>query len=267
MEPRSGLGRLRGMRTAAGRSRRSPAFVGLQAAVLLSLLIGACTAGAGNPSGGSGAGSAAPPPILYAQDAAAAVAAVNPLLSGIGPKDPNMIGQANWWEATPGEAAKPPVTWTIIYRIGWGDCQAGCIDQHVWTYQVDPDGTVTLLSESGSPLPSDVLAQRAAAATWTGVGGTVTAGPTCPVERPGDPSCEPNPVAGAVLAVTGAGGTEVARVATDAGGLFRIDLQPGDYTLVPQPVEGLLGTAQPMPFTVTQGSAMFLEVSYDTGIR
>ena len=47
-----------------------------------------------------------------------------------------------------------PGTWQVVYTVGWGDCQAGCIDQHTWTYQVTPDGTVTLISEEGSPVPS-----------------------------------------------------------------------------------------------------------------
>ncbi len=67
--------------------------------------------------------------------------------------------------------------------------------------------------------------------------------------------------------MTGAGGAEVARFTTDATGLFRLGLLPGDYTLVPQPVEGLMGTAAPMPFTVTDGDETFLDVGYDTGIR
>jgi hypothetical protein len=221
----------------------------------------------GVPAATESPGSGPPSAILSAEEAAAAVAATNPLFAGITGKDQGLIGQANWWEARPLEAAKPPVAWMVTYRIGWGDCQAGCIDQHTWTYRVDPDGSVTLLSESGSALSSDVLAERAAAAAWTGVAGRVAAGPTCPVERPGDSSCQPRPVAGAVLVVTGAGGTEVARVTADADGLFRVDLQPGDYTLVPQPSEGLLGTAQPVPFTVAQGSPTFLEIDYDTGIR
>jgi len=116
-------------------------------------------------------------------------------------------------------------------------------------------------------LPPEVIDALSAGSHATGVGGQVTAGPTCPVQRPNDPACDNRPVGGAVLVVTGAGGVEVARVTTDASGLFRIGLQPGSYILVPQPVAGLMGTAAPMPFTVTDGSETFLAVGYDTGIR
>ena len=95
----------------------------------------------------------------------------------------------------------------------------------------------------------------------------MTAGPTCPVERPGDPNCAARPVAGAELVVRGPGGQEVARVTTDGSGLFRIGLPPGDYTLEPQAVRGLMGSRPPTPFTVVAGREATFPVQYDTGIR
>ena len=205
--------------------------------------------------------------IQSAADAARTVAGQVPLFEGIGPKDPSLIGQATWYEATPQEAAKPPVPWTVTFRVGWGDCPAGCIDEHIWTYEVGVDGSVTFVTQSGPALPSDVVGQLGGAGQFTGVEGVVSAGPTCPVERPGDSACQPRAVAGAVLVITDAGGSEVLRLTTDASGLFGVAIKPGDYTLTPQPVDGLMGTAAPMPFMVTDGSATFLDVAYDTGIR
>lgn len=102
-----------------------------------------------------------------------------------------------------------------------------------------------------------------------GISGLVHAGPTCPVVRPGDSSCADRPVAGAVLVVTTAAGTEVARATSAADGTFSVALAPGDYILVPQPVSGLLGTARPLPFHAqADGAAPApLDVAYDTGIR
>ena len=74
-------------------------------------------------------------------------------------------------------------------------------------------------------------------------------------------------VAGAVLLVRDGSGQEVASHTTDGSGLFRFSLAAGDYTLEPQPVEGLMGTAQSMPFTVADGVVTWLDVAYDTGIR
>ncbi len=98
------------------------------------------------------------------------------------------------------------------------------------------------------------------------VDGFVHAGPTCPVEQnPPDPACADRPVPDAELVVLDDVGNEVARVRSDAAGRFRLDLPAGKYTLVPQPVEGLLGTAAEFDFAVP--AAAPLDVAYDTGIR
>jgi hypothetical protein len=59
----------------------------------------------------------------------------------------------------------------------------------------------------------------------------------------------------------------MARVATDGSGLYRVALPPGDYTLEPQPVQGLMGTAPSARLTVLAGKLVIQAVSYDTGIR
>ena len=44
-------------------------------------------------------------------------------------------------------------------------------------------------------------------------------------------------------------------------------LAPGRYTLIPQPVEGLLGTAAPVTLEIGAATTTELTVVYDTGIR
>ena len=148
--------------------------------------------------------------------------------------------------------------WQVVIRIGWGDCPSGCISEHQWTYAVSTAGDVSLVDESGAPLPMD-----------TGVRGTVVAGPTCPVVTdPPDLACADRPVADAELVVTTFAGDEVARTTSDADGAFAIALAPGVYRLEPQPVDGLMGTAEPVEFTVEWGMLIpELVVCYDTGIR
>jgi hypothetical protein len=99
--------------------------------------------------------------------------------------------------------------------------------------------------------------------------GIAVAGPTCPVVRdPPDPACDDRPVAGATLVVTDQAGTEVARIDTDADGRFAVVLAPGTYRLVPQPVEGLLGTATPVEVSLVPGTdPERIVLAYDTGIR
>jgi len=46
-----------------------------------------------------------------------------------------------------------------------------------------------------------------------------------------------------------------------------VDLSPGLYHVVPQAVDGLLGTAPPVDVTVVAYSTTVLDFSYDTGIR
>jgi len=98
------------------------------------------------------------------------------------------------------------------------------------------------------------------------IDGRVHAGPTCPVQKvPPDPACADRPVVGAVLVVKTVAGVEVARATSAADGTFRLSLPAGDYVLVPQPVQGYIGTASPIPFHAEDGAA--IDVSYDTGIR
>jgi hypothetical protein len=94
---------------------------------------------------------------------------------------------------------------------------------------------------------------------------TVTAGPTCPVERVGDPSCARRPVNGARLRLDG---PSRMTVTTDASGTARkADIPVGAYRLVAQPVDGLMGTPAPLRVVIRRGDATRIAVSYDTGIR
>ena len=110
--------------------------------------------------------------------------------------------------------------------------------------------------------------QPADAATGT-LRGEVLAGPVCPVvTEPPDPDCADRPVPGAelVIEVGGGDGGQV-RVIADENGLFETVLAPGRYTLIPQPVEGLLGTAAPVILEIGAATTTELTVVYDTGIR
>ena len=118
---------------------------------------------------------------------------------------------------------------------------------------------MTLRGELGDPLP-DVA---------TGLRGTALAGPTCPVvQDPPDPGCADRPVAGAVIVVTNAAGALVLRITTGADGTYDVPLGPGVYTLTPQPVEGLMGTAEAQQIRLEAGEGVVtIDFSYDTGIR
>jgi hypothetical protein len=91
------------------------------------------------------------------------------------------------------------------------------------------------------------------------------------VERiPPDPACADRPVADAVIVIRDTGGAEVARATTAEDGTFLVGVPGGgSWTVEPQPVAGLLGTAPAAIVEVADGpSAWFaVDVAYDTGIR
>jgi hypothetical protein len=231
----------------------------LALAGIVAILAG-CAAGAAPAA--SAAASAAQS-IDNAFEAAEAVAQQNRLLAGVGPQESDAIGQANYWAAE-----RTADGYRVRYTVGWGDCMAGCIESHEFTYDVRTDGLVRLVSEEGAAIPADVIDRLAQGgdAPGQGVTGRVVAGPVCPVERPDDPSCAPKPVPGAVLILRSADGSTL-RVEADESGLFSVELPPGEYVVEGQPVEGLMGAPAPVTVVVEEGAATAIELEYDTGIR
>lgn len=207
-----------------------------------------------------------PVPVLVTspEQAVARVILAEKRLAGIAAYDAAAIGQASWYQVAPASGVG---AFVVTVRIGWGDCEAGCIDEHRWQYAVTPDGVALIVSETGAVVP-DGAWPGTAAGRRTGIGGTAAAGPVCPVQKnPPDPACAPRPVAGAVLLIRDASGSEVARATTGADGTFFVDLAPGGYVVEPQAVDGLMGTASPQSVTVNEGVASAIQLDYDTGIR
>ena len=122
------------------------------ALVVLAFVLAACST-AGTPAPSPTGPAPTPTPIAAdvnsAADAAALVIATNPLFEGAAELNPDMIGASKYWEAQ----ALDDGAFQITMTIGWGDCPAGCIERHVWVYNVTADGALTLVEESGDPLP------------------------------------------------------------------------------------------------------------------
>jgi hypothetical protein len=97
-----------------------------------------------------------------------------------------------------------------------------------------------------------------------GIGGTVTAGPTCPVETIDSP-CPPGVWTGTVRA-TAADGTNYG-TQTDAQGHYRLALPDGTYEVVPVIDGGGPPSASPVSVTVSGGVMQTLDLQVDTGIR
>lgn len=214
---------------------------------------------------GAASGSMPPGPLVTTPaQAVARVIAANPRLTGIQPFDTGLIGQSSWFTVEPASGVG---AFIVTMRVGWGDCESGCIDEHSWVYAVAPDGGVTVLNEAGPQVPRDAWPSPDGAGL-TGILGVALAGPVCPVETvPPDPDCAVRPVAGAVVIVRDDGGSERARATTGFDGGFFVGLAAGRYVLAPQPVEGLMGTAAPVEVAVENGAASEVQLDYDTGIR
>lgn len=129
--------------------------VGLIALVAVLALVAAC-GGAASTAAPSSSPPASGAPIGGTVDtpeeALAAVIAKEPRFAGIGPYQADMIGQSAWYKVTPASGVG---AFVVEIRLGWGDCPAGCIDEHSWLFAVLPDGTVNLQSETGSPVPPE----------------------------------------------------------------------------------------------------------------
>jgi hypothetical protein len=133
-------------------------------AVLTIIVVAACTdAGRSGSSAPTTAPAGTPSPtptapgptpiavdVASPADAAALVIATDPRFEGAIALTPDVIGASRWWEAT----ALAGGGYHVTITIGWGDCPSGCINEHVWDFEVSADGEVTLLGESGDPISS-----------------------------------------------------------------------------------------------------------------
>ena len=242
-------------------------------AFLFSILLAsaACSA-ASAPSAapvGSPAASAAPSAgvVTTEEEALARVVAQEPRFAGITKRDPEMIGQSSWYEIAPASGVG---AFVVTIRVGWGDCPSGCIEEHTWVYAVAPDGTVSLQSQGGGEVPAEAWPSPAAggaAQTGTGLHVTAMAGPTCPVEQPGDPACAPKPVPNVSVVIMDGNGTIMDRIVLNASGTGVITLDPGDYIVRAEGVQGFMSGPEAQRVTVVDGRMTQVDLQFDSGIR
>jgi hypothetical protein len=119
-------------------------------------------------------------------------------------------------------------------------------------------GLVAAGCGAGSP------SRAAPAPRGSGVYGYVTAGPTCPVERPGQP-CPPRPLVVTVQA-RDPSGRQVGAATSDAAGRYLIALPPGRYTLTAAG-SSPLPRCPPTMVTIDADAATRADINCDTGIR
>jgi len=69
------------------------------------------------------------------------------------------------------------------------------------------------------------------------------------------------------MLVRNSSGVVIAEPRSGVDGTFVVELSPGSYTFMPQPVEGLMGTAPEQEVVVGTTPVTGLDFAYDTGIR
>ena len=99
----------------------------------------------------------------------------------------------------------------------------------------------------------------------SGIEGTVSIGPQCPVEQAGTP-CPDAPHAAVITATADGGPAEETRSGPD--GRFRMSLGPGTYTVVARPIEEEgIAIGAPVRVVVQAGAYTRVDLSLDSGIR
>lgn len=99
----------------------------------------------------------------------------------------------------------------------------------------------------------------------SGISGTVFTGPTCPVVRVDDPSCNDKPYQGDFVIKDVAGIREIAQFSTDSNGRFLVRLTPGEYSI--EPAQPIGPGAQAQLVEVRAGIISNITITFDTGIR
>ena len=101
----------------------------------------------------------------------------------------------------------------------------------------------------------------------SGVRGTISLGPTCPVERiPPDPACADKPYATAIMVYRSGSKTPFIIGNSNAAGVFSLPLSPGSYTL--NAGSGtMLPRCAPVTVAVAANTYATTSISCDTGIR
>lgn len=125
-------------------------------------------------------------------------------------------------------------------------------------------GSATSAPSPTSTSPTSTSPTSAPQPSGTGVLGTVSAGPTCPVERADQP-CPPRPVVAHIDAKDSSGRT-VASTDSDSSGRFAFTLAPGSYTLETS-TGAVYPRCPPTSVTVTAGAPARADIACDSGIR
>lgn len=104
----------------------------------------------------------------------------------------------------------------------------------------------------------------------SGVEGTVTYGPTCPVQHlPPEPTCEPRPYVVDIAIKSLDGKTTIAQTSSGADGRYKINVKPGSYLIQTVNLRGSIESLGEYSGKVTVFNNKFthLDIEIDSGMR
>jgi hypothetical protein len=125
------------------------------------------------------------------------------------------------------------------------------------------------VDEPGEPVEAEATGMKAPEPTppASGVEGRVTLGPRCPTVEVGV-DCPDRPHSAELVIRDAESGAVVATLESDADGVFRLELEPGDYVLEAKPAQVVYApSAQAVPFTVEPGLFTQVDMRFDSGVR
>jgi hypothetical protein len=234
---------------------------------LTSLAIGLLVAAACGAPGATPAPSPSPSPtpgpqtnVGSAAQAAALLFASDERFARMQPLRTDVIGQSAWYEAF-----EEGDHYNVTITIGAGDCMAGCIQHHTYSYTITHEGQIALVIDEGDDVPIPPATGGGASISLRV---SLSSGPSCPVlTNPPDPGCAARPVVNAEVVVFDVHGRQVASATSAEDGTVSLELPGGAYYVAAQEVEGFMGQAGPQAFSAVGGDAVDLLFDYDTGIR
>lgn len=123
--------------------------------------------------------------------------------------------------------------------------------------------TATTTSGKSTTTTTGRATTTARPATGTGIRGIVKAGPTCPVQREGDPSCDDKPIPADLTVMRGS--TVVGRAHAGEDGRFSVAVAPGRYTVTAKSERAM--HCADTDATAPASGYTDIVVQCDTGIR
>lgn len=121
-------------------------------------------------------------------------------------------------------------------------------------------GYFQYLKTHRSPAPTP-----APGVSGSGIMGRVMVGPTCPVVREGDTSCDDRPYQGDFIVKDATTLRVVSRFSTNLYGYFSVSLDPGTYRI--ESVQRIGISQQSHTVIVRSGVITQVTLTFDTGIR